>query len=398
MLQQFLHFCFSNIFRIEFLRKSNKIFKQEHVDELEDDDFPDDEQAVAAYEKYEDSDGYIANITCRIHESIPYGKMSSGFKMMVEIDRFVSEGYCKDERNAKFHRCNPTLMTPERKRWQVHCLSNPFDSYFPIPDSLNEPKEKILSDIASGKKTLYNYCLTEMERRVKELRSRKNVIVFNFHSSDYTELKNDEKMKTKFQVVYSWELAERVGLANLIPATIDCLADDDPNAVLVTGTYSWGLPTTSAVAEYVKSSLSCPLSLLPTVFGVKLTNEPEQLSSPVCVKGGHHAYKDHVNLTWVKALPYSSNVKLAISPDLKSAIDLLKTGKHLDVLQSMVKRNNWIEGVTQDVVPTEGDVDFPVSLANETGGKFFIRSCMESEKEYELVFSFNGIKLEDANG
>ena len=338
-------------------------------------------------------------ITPRICGKIPFGKLmdktlSSPGSIMDEIHSFSDEGYCADTRNAKFYRCNATLMTPERRRWQVHYLSTPFDAYFPVPEG---KVKKLQSELRSRKTNLYKYCLSELEGRVIELRSRKNLVSFHFHTHGFSDLDKLPKTdKNRFQIIYSFDLAERVGLAKLIPATIGSLAEDDPDAVLVTGTQTLGSPITSTVAEYLQKSLQCPISMIPTVYDAILKNH-SQLGRPISAKVNEFASKDNINLTWTKAPPFSNNVKLALSPALKSVVDQLKAGNHLEVVQAMVKRCNWVDGVVQEILQT-GDEATESSGGDEVIGKFVIRSCMESEKEYKILFGVKDFELKDSNG
>lgn len=94
---------------------------------------------------------------------------------------------------------------------------------------------------------------------------------FSFHIGDCLQLcLFNDKLKNLFQVIDCSNLADHLGLANLILAVRTCLADD-PNAVLLTEIMTWEAlkPT---VAEYVDYVLCCPLSMVPLLYGLRLAN------------------------------------------------------------------------------------------------------------------------------
>ena len=77
-------------------------------------------------------------------------------------------------------------------------------------------------------------------------------------------------MKNYFQVIDCSNLADHYGMANLIPAARNCLAED-LNAVILTNSLTWQLlkPT---VPEYVETALMCPMTVIPTLYGLRLTD------------------------------------------------------------------------------------------------------------------------------
>ena len=74
------------------------------------------------------------------------------------------------------------------------------------------------------------------------------------------------------------------------------------------------------IAEYLKISLSCPLSMIPTLYGVKLMNHVN-LGSPFCVQLHDFTSTSRITLKWVRVPIFSANVKLDVSSDLQAAID-----------------------------------------------------------------------------
>ena len=96
---------------------------------------------------------------------------------------------------------------------------------------------------------------------------------------------------------------------------------DDPDAVILTDTVSWQFIKPS-VAEFVELSLCCPLSMIPTLYGLKLLDNV-RLGSSVPVKVWREV-PNSIPLRWQRALNYSANVELDLSPALKNAINRLK--------------------------------------------------------------------------
>jgi hypothetical protein len=96
---------------------------------------------------------------------------------------------------------------------------------------------------------------------------------------------------------------------------------DDPDAVILTDTVSWQFLKPSA-AEFVEMSFCCPLSMIPTLYGLKLLDNV-RLGSSVPVKVWREVPKS-TPLRWQRALHYSTNVQLDLSPALKNAINRLK--------------------------------------------------------------------------
>jgi len=152
----------------------------------------------------------------------------------------------------------------------------------------------------------------------------------------------------------------------------------------LTETSRWVNFQKSTVAEYVELVLACPLSMIPTVYGLRLANHL-LLGSSDCANLHDLTSSNLVTLKWLKtASTYSNNIKLAVSPALKSTIDRITsfimwrrvmevntedieqyTGEIakmwlpytpltvMYVLQSLARRCQWVQGAFEFLLETE---------------------------------------------
>ena len=289
--------------------------------------------------------------------------------------------------NVTFY-CNSEEIRKVHQHRMLGHLACPFDAFFPVP-----LREQLSPDFGLTKtSSVYDYCKMKLQSLISELRSNKKRVIFNFHFSDSLELcLRKPKMKNKFHIVHCCSaLMDCWGLANIIPATSDCLIEENQDAFVMTETKSWTKQFQQekpSFIEYVEKGLGCPVSLIPTLYGMRLTNHL-QFGSAVCVSLHDTASTNAVTLKWLNDSGYSSNVKLDISPDLQAAVARLAelcfvetrcctpTAKkenferkkalrqylpytpvtYFYVLQSLVKRCVWIEGAAESLflsaVPT----------------------------------------------
>ena len=198
-----------------------------------------------------------------------YGNLPTSAVEM-EIELFIKTGNCEPIVDKKMY-WNQTFAL--ESCWQVYYLASPFDAYFPVPVN-----DQLATDSGFVTTSPYQYCKSKLQALVTEFRSRRDRITFNFYFGDCLELcLENQKLRNKCQVVHCSDLADRVGLFNLILAASKCLSSENLDAVLVTDTATWkmfiglqrpfpGNKHVNTIAEYVKVSLCCPLSLIPTLF------------------------------------------------------------------------------------------------------------------------------------
>ena len=256
----------------------------------------------------------------------------SSFKEQMEC--FIRTANCTPVKDQTV--CmNPTLMKMKIDgRLVVNIASCPFEAYFPIP--FNEQIEESDSSVPVISNDTYYYCKEKVGLLLSAFLQRKKRAEFCFHFGDCLELcLYKDYMKEKFHVIFcSPEIVKDAALANNIPAASVCLNAESDTSVLLTNSRLSNLkqiylnevqsPKLSTV-EYIESALSCPLSMIPTLFGMKLPNHLK-LGSQVCVNMHDNIIKHYLTLKWLKAPAYSLNIPLDISSSLKDAIgELAKT-------------------------------------------------------------------------
>ena len=206
-------------------------------------------------------------------------------------------------------------------------------------------------------------------------------ITFYFHYADCLELcLKNEATKNKFHVVHCSDYSDRVGFSALIPAASECLLEDTPEADLLTESISWAqlcsLEKPYSFIQYVECVFGCPLSLIPTIYSVRLTNHLLLGNCNVSCFHDDTFYKP-ITLKWVKATPSSNNVKLDHTPssfeegffkpwscvhltsteynqancELKDRFFILHYSPltYYNVLQSLIKRCVWVEDAAESL-------------------------------------------------
>jgi hypothetical protein len=234
-----------------------------------------------------------------------------------ELTNYLKTGNCGPMTN-KMVMWNPTLLQPYRSLWMVFGLSSPFECYLPFPYQLKSSDN--LSNHKSGNFQLFHHCLAVLKDQMVHYRSRMKNITFSFHLGDCLQHSMlNPHWSNRFTVVHTSNLLDVVGLANLLSAVSNCLFKEDPYALIITNSSKW-FNYKPTIAQYIEASLSCPLTLIPTIYGLRLVDHillgssvPTNLckNTPVSTR-----------LNWQRApVTYSDNVKLEMSPDL---IDCLK--------------------------------------------------------------------------
>ena len=237
-----------------------------------------------------------------------------------EIEHFILFGNCAEAEEFKPVTRNITLLTPVKQNWQIHYLACPLDAYFPVPF---EDQEHPLLHF-SAYNNAYNYCKAKLQQLVTELREHKSCVTFHFHNNDFFDLGTiDVKMENKFQIVHCFKTADAIGLANLLPVADRLMVNDNPNAVLITEADTWHrFVHAESIIEYVGKALCCPISMIPTIYGMQLIDHLE-LGCSVPAKFHDSKSANAFILKWQKALPYSSNMKLSFSGHLDKCMYLL---------------------------------------------------------------------------
>ena len=127
----------------------------------------------------------------------------------------------------------------------------------------------------------------------------------------------------------SYHIVDKVGHANIISSCEGLLAS--PDSVLLTNLHlgdvylfekKWKL----SILDYIEACLCCPLSLIPTLYGVKLTQHLQMRSIyPVKL---HEIEKNlFISLKWQLSSGYSRNIPLEISSVMETAIKRLASAR-----------------------------------------------------------------------
>ena len=175
--------------------------------------------------------------------------------------------------------------------------------------------------------TAYDFCKSKLEALVAELVVRKDRNRFHFYFGDSLELcLTNEEWKNKFHVIHCPNAyADYVKLKNLLPIASQCLNGDFPEAVLVTEFSKLGTEgKILSIADTVEFTLKCPLTMIPTVYGVKLLDHLRLGISVGYKLHDRNSSRSAFALTWTKApIAYSTEIQLELSPALKSVFTAL---------------------------------------------------------------------------
>ena len=158
------------------------------------------------------------------------------------------------------------LLEPLTHRWIVPHTAFPFNGYLPFTISLKVDDESSRSPATS-------YCQKILQSLGWAYRQSLQRIKFVFHLDDPLELcyKKAADFNFKFNIVHCSPLmAEQFGLANDINATGQILSKE-PESILITESSNWST-LSPTVIKYAEESLCAPLSMLPTMYGVRLAD------------------------------------------------------------------------------------------------------------------------------
>ena len=219
--------------------------------------------------------------------------------------RYFETGNCGLDEQPPATCPNPTFLQPRSGKWFVHYSACPFDGYLPLPDkrALDGGEEK-----NSG--NLLRYCRGELKQLLVAFRKRMDKIQFHFHPVDALALCYDDS-PIKFDLIDASKLADKfIGLANLLNGGARKLRSDQ--SVLLTGSWQWR-QSASDVAQFLHKILCCPLSLVPTIYGLRLMTDNVELG----LEGSSR-------LRWKKSPPRFDGVALVFSAALKESLDRLR--------------------------------------------------------------------------
>ena len=229
-------------------------------------------------------------------------------KLYLEVENYFKIRDCRVN-SSEAVSFNPTFLQPTTGKWIVPSAC-PFDGYLPLP--LKELEEK------NG--TILDYCRGVLKKRLIAFRERKKDVKFCFHLGDAMDFCYEDS-PLKFDLIDTSTLADDVGLANLLNAAPRKLRSNE--SVLFTESFM-RLDMLISAEQYLNEMLCCPLSLIPTIYGLRLKDNiglGSEMPPPFLVANTSFSF---FRLFWMKALPFEG-VSLVLSQTLEDSLDRLKT-------------------------------------------------------------------------
>jgi hypothetical protein len=230
-------------------------------------------------------------------------------KLVQETKLYFETGNCNLGKIVERSALNPTLLEPDTLCWRIDGSSCPFDSYLPL--SLNE-----LETTNSVECVATRYCQTALQKLVKNYKKFKNNVHIHFRWTEDLKICHAETT-LKFDAIDCSTLADDVGLANVILSGRELLNTNSPDALLITRSSDWR-KTSLTVAKYVEESLCAPISMVPTIYGLRLADAIE-LGSVIL----QERENPPTTINW-HPVPQFENVSLGVSPSLERCMENLE--------------------------------------------------------------------------
>lgn len=222
-------------------------------------------------------------------------------KLKQEVENYIETGNCRStDQLSSTAAINPTFLEPKTFRWRVNIYSCPFEAYLPLPYSELE--------MATEDFVTTPYCQKILKNLVSSYRTVAEFINFRFSLNDDLQFFHTEATET-FHVIDCSTNAEDLGLPNILLSCSRRLTS--PNALLITGSKSCSR-LASTTAQYVEEALCAPMSMIPTLYGFRLTN-PVDLGCATYSRNGNFGGFTPITLTWSPA-PQFRNVPFCLSP------------------------------------------------------------------------------------
>ena len=229
-------------------------------------------------------------------------------KIRDEAHRYFKTGVCQKQDDSSTVCINPSMLNPTTLDWEMHHSLCPYDGYLPLT------KEEL--DTSAKKGILIQSCQKILQNLVSSYRRRIEAVKVHIHLKDAVEY--CYSTAETFDVIDCSNLADHVGLVNMLNACQARLSDN-PDAIFFTESMNW-LDLSNSIAQYVEKALCSPLSMIQTIYGLRLVNHVELGS--MSLPNLRRAKAQPVNLAWKKVIPFR-NVELSPSPALKRCLDQL---------------------------------------------------------------------------
>jgi hypothetical protein len=233
-------------------------------------------------------------------------------KIYNEVLNCYREGSCRLQHNVKPVCANPTFLEPQTNDCEVSYLT-PFEGYLPMA------KSELLT---SGERIITQSCSEMLKNLMLSYRKRIQTVNIVFHLEEAVEFCYLDA--NKFDVIDCSNFVDDIGLANLLLACCQRLSNN-PNAILYTEIIT---DKHHSANNIVETSLCAPLSMIPTIYGLRLADHVELRDSAVDYLRCHSLQRGRpVNLCWQKVPPFQ-NIKLVSSPVLNQCLTKLAKQCH----------------------------------------------------------------------
>ncbi|EFX85370.1 hypothetical protein DAPPUDRAFT_237975 [Daphnia pulex] len=229
-------------------------------------------------------------------------------KIYDEVLKNYRNGSNRLQKNDQPVCANPTMLNPETHDWETLWIT-PFEGYLPMAKGeLITSAEQIMTQSCSG----------ILKRLVSSYRSTIKTIEIIFHLGEAVEFCYSDA--NKFDVIDCSNFVDHVGLANLVVACCQKLSDN-PNAVFYTEIMTDNHHSANTIVE---TSLCAPLSMIPTIYGLRLADHVELRDSAVDYLRCNTPH----NRTSSESLLAKNICQLEITPQFSLAREVLEDWKN----------------------------------------------------------------------
>ena len=232
-----------------------------------------------------------------------------------EIRQYFETGNCgKRSTSSRYCFINVTFLQLTTGKWLVSDDACPFKGYFPLPVKELEAKAS-----AGNGLTIATHCRAELKKLLVAYRSRIDNVNFFFHPCDALVFcYADSSPIGEFDIIDTSSLADYLGLANVLNAAARKLRTHQ--SVLYTESLQW-TALAPDVVHYVAEVLCCPPSLVPTIYGLRLTGNV-QLGRETPLHSESFVAPSY-RIRWKKVQPFDG-VSLVLSEPLEQSLERLK--------------------------------------------------------------------------
>jgi hypothetical protein len=245
-------------------------------------------------------------------------------KINDEVLKCYRYGSSRRQNDEKPVCVNPTMLNPYTHDWKIFCLT-PFEGYLPME------KGELITLV---EEIMTHSCSEILKRLVSSYRNRIPTVKIVFHLEE--AIKYCYSDANKFDVIDCSDFVSRVGLANLVVACCQKMSDN-PNAVFYTKIITDRHHSANTIVE---TSLCASLSMIPTIYGLRLADHVELRDSAVDYLRSNTLQRGRpVILCWQK-VPKFQNIKLVPSPDLDRCITKLAKFCHQTIFPKPVSPTN----------------------------------------------------------